>query len=79
MIYALGVWAKNNPEIWGNKKGYLSMFSSKHAYNYPRFDGVIKHWEEVRDRIKDKDYLSKIGKTERLVNSNTANKNLVKI
>ena len=43
-------WADENPEIWGNEEGQ-HMFYEKYAYNHEGFSGVIKHWEEVLERI----------------------------
>ena len=45
------LWAQFSHEIWGNAYGD-GMFCSTSAYNYPGFSGAIRHWEEVRDRLK---------------------------
>ena len=43
-------WAKENSKIWGNYYGD-TMFNKESAYNHKGFSGVIKHWEEVLERI----------------------------
>jgi hypothetical protein len=43
-------WAYENPEIWGNKKGYF-MFDNLFSYDDEGFDGVIAQWQLVRDNL----------------------------
>ena len=43
-------WCYNNPEIWGNDYGN-ELFSATYAYNHKGFSGIIKHFEEVYNRL----------------------------
>ena len=48
------LWAKDNPEIWGNESGY-GMFSSRHAFNYEgelTLQKIVDHWKEVGKQLK---------------------------
>ena len=49
-IYELEEYFKDNPKLWGNNRGE-DLFDSVRAYNYPGFSGVIKHFEEVYNRL----------------------------
>ena len=40
----------DNPKIWGNNRGF-SLFVEDEAYNYEGFSGVIRHWQDVYDRL----------------------------
>jgi hypothetical protein len=46
----LANWAEENPEIWGNEKGYY-MFDIVNAYDNAGFEGVIAQWQTVRDNL----------------------------
>jgi len=48
----LTLWADKNSSLWGNDYGN-SCFSDSEAYNYEGYLGVIRHWKEVRDRLKE--------------------------
>lgn len=47
---SLVAWAIENPKIWGNNSG-KDMFRLEKAFNYPGFCGIIRHWQDVRDRL----------------------------
>ncbi|CAC9639166.1 hypothetical protein [uncultured Gammaproteobacteria bacterium] len=55
-MHRLTDWAKDNPKLWGNKRGY-HMFCSKLAFTDDLFKklthrDIINHWKQVLKNIE---------------------------
>lgn len=63
-VYRLETWAEDNPDIWGNEYGdnmFYHLFAYNGLQNYTKnpMTIIIKHWEDVRDRIQEYERLQK--------------------